>query len=777
VARWQYQELAEPYVPAVVVETSDGGTDGDSGGLDKPKVIQYTSVSGPVSVPSVAATVDGATQGESGVFSESKPLQYAAIVGPAFVASTSQVTAAQGESGSFSRLNRLQYAAIVGPELVPSQFTPATNNSWNADFPDRHIYRRTAQFLAYAAPHFVPDVTQAVTPLSWEGSQPDRHIYRRTPEFRAYSAPNFVPDVTQPVTANSWAPEFPDRHKYLRTPEFRAFNWTHFEATYVATGHEARAIYPSRHNLKHRSATYNQSQAEFGYEVDVPSLSWTGRYLDPPVLSKRRLQTHGSIGPVEFTAPVAPDITPSVYPSRVIKTKYLVALQQALGWSTFTPAEVAALEGAGGTFDATAFYSKVLQYTSVHGPVAVPVAPVAPEGASQGESGSFERAYRLQYAAVVGPGYVPVQAPAFDPATNPSWRGQLPNRPKARYPLSIYLDSQSMFGWEVDVPVMSWTGHYPDRIVRAKRKTHPQGYVSPVDAPAVPPPDFRFPIYPHRLDRIYRRATYVQYQPEFGYEVDVPVMSWTGRYLEPPVRRKARLQGDWYQAPFSYEAATPAPDSSWEPRFPSRVPWRKTLLTGQQLAWVMDRFQAPDVVVPSLTSPVYPSRHTRVYRRATYAQSQPEFGYEVDVPSLSWTGWYLVPPTRRVHSVARNSGASAPIHVPDVTAPVTALSWSPNYPSRIAPKRSLNPAQQRAFQGDTKTTVGTVEFITTPTYPNALRRQTSAPQSFVIAPLIRNYRIDANSGVYLISGASPEVILIWSGGSGLVGRLLLMGVG
>lgn len=211
-------------------------------------------------------------------------------------------------------------------------------------------------------------------------------------------------------------------------------------------------------------------------------------------------------------------------------------------------------------------------------------------------------------------------------------------------------------------------------------------------APAAPTvPDLLPQQFQHPLRRPVSRAVYEKAQPIFGVIVSVPVMSWTGLYLDPPMRRRVRYQPEPKPFPLDYDTtinpASPVlawrpeypdrvvraiarhaahaaegtepvfipdvttgaiPVLSWSGCYPDRVPAARRLRTGAQPAWFSDKFTAPTpIVVPDLAAPVYPD-FARGRRPNTHHPA------------------YL-----------------APLLVPDVTQPVGGMEWLAIYPDRI----------------------------------------------------------------------------------------------
>lgn len=253
------------------------------------------------------------------------------------------------------------------------------------------------------------------------------------------------------------------------------------------------------------------------------------------------------------------------------------------------------------------------------------------------------------------------------------------------------------------VTALSWSPRYPDRIP-SKTVLAAQQPAYTADTATVPglfsaSNTSWFQRQQDAIARIYPRALYVWAEPHFGVVIDVPVMSWTGVYLDPPVRLKTRPFSAVVN-PVDITATPPAPDSSWQGRYPDVVPARPRKLaaltsaphglifvpdvtlvvtaeswqgrypdlvpgrrrTVEYRAFSVDRFTAPTpVTVPDLAVPVYPDR---VYSKARVV----EF--------------------RRIHMVEGRQ--DPPPVVPDE-------SWVAKYPDLIWPKAGLRSGLQREF--------------------------------------------------------------------------------
>jgi hypothetical protein len=308
----------------------------------------------------------------------------------------------------------------------------------------------------------------------------------------------------------------------------------------------------------------------------------------------------------------------------------------------------------------------------------------------------------LQYQSIAAP-FNDTPAPAFTDQIFAD-RADIVNRPK-----TLHASLQQFWAFDqfdaptaAGVTALSWSPQYPGPTRRLRQ--------TPIQAMDLLPTFATFidlnwrPIYPsqHLVPRT--NARYIWPHPYFIVEVDVPVMSWTGLYLDPPVRRKAVRQPFGMNGslePSLLPQPTAPPQLSWEPEYPDRlnparrpafaqsqplVPlfipdqtnpvtalsWsarfadrvfpRRSLLTASQQAFMSDKFTAPAVVTaPDLSAPVYPHR--------IYAKAKAQWAPDV----------------------------TAPHFVPDVTQPVRPLSWDAQYPDRIWPPTSLLTAAQLAL--------------------------------------------------------------------------------
>lgn len=170
--------------------------------------------------------------------------------------------------------------------------------------------------------------------------------------------------------------------------------------------------------------------------------------------------------------------------------------------------------------------------------------------------------------------------------------------------------------------------------------------------------------------------------------------------------------------------------------FPALIARRSRLHPSAHPAFFFDRFDAPTVVAAPDLVPVTPQILVRRGWNPALYQLPPEWGVQIDVPVMSWTGRYpdtlpawrreahparmqalswdtvlfpgvVVPPDQavatypdRVHRPAKLRHYPQPAWPPftaDATVTAPALSWDPLYQDRIAPLRGLRAHLQQAF--------------------------------------------------------------------------------
>lgn len=255
----------------------------------------------------------------------------------------------------------------------------------------------------------------------------------------------------------------------------------------------------------------------------------------------------------------------------------------------------------------------------------------------------------------------------------------------------------------VVLPDRSWAATYPDRLDRIRQTPLDATSLTPTLAPFL---DLHWrPVYPNQHLVRPSVARYVWSHPHFVVEVDVPVLAWTGWYLDPPVRLKARRQPigtagtldptlltettappalSWAatypdrliprrRGPFAQSApllplfvpdqTNPVTATAWQGRYADRVPGRTR--TAHYPAFHFDRFAAP-------TPAVVPDQHVPVYPAKVYGK-----------PKASWA-----------------PDATWPAFVPDVSQPVTPHSWAATYVDRVWARLALRPAAHPALMID-----------------------------------------------------------------------------
>lgn len=482
---------------------------------------------------------------------------------------------------------------------------------------------------------------------------------------------------------------------------------------------------------------------------------WTSRYADRVPAKPRSLaaMVSGGVGPL-YVADVtvtAPTLSwRATYPDRIHRKTYPASQQRAHVEPVY-PSWVPPPADPGGSFVSTG---------------ALPI---------------------IQYQAYA--------APLFVPIADRAWAGSYPDRvwPSVR----LHASRQQVTGQDrfaaptpLTTPGLSWSARYPDRIP-PRQGSHASRQLAfttdRVVTPGAPPaPDLSWK--PTLVDRnTYRRpqAPYIQVQPEFGFVVDVPVMSWTGRYLDPPTRRKSprALYGPSLVAPFPADVVVPpapdaswrgqyadrvdarprslaalesksvapiyladvsvvAPDSSWSPRYPDRAPAPRRLITGAHQAFSFDRFASPDeVIAPSLAATVYPDR---VFGRRPLVEAM-AWAAPLDVPdvtdpviALSWSPSYPEFARRAVLASAHQPAWFGPVFIPGVTQVAPDLVWVSRYPDRVWSKRSLRTGAQLAGVVDPQWSAPPPPFVPdlwTVIYPDRIHRPTVPAHGYLVGTL------------------------------------------
>lgn len=303
----------------------------------------------------------------------------------------------------------------------------------------------------------------------------------------------------------------------------------------------------------------------------------------------------------------------------------------------------------------------------------------------------------LQYQAITGPIGVPDFIggdKAEPPPMYPDWHAKKAAL-HARYHPAFFFDKFSAPTPAV-VPDHSWKPIVADRVppkTSLRVAAHPFYTADRFDAPTIPipaPDGSWLPSYPDRYPHPKRRTgAYTWAQQHFAVVTVVPVMSWTGWYLDPPVRRKsshaAMAAGGVQSFDVPGTLTPPAPTFSWEPIYPDRI-----APLPRSLAALLAKEFGPDFV-PDVTEPVTALAWAAIYpsvnpsRRTLIAALRPSVFADtvtaptpVIAPDLS----KAVYPDR---VYARRPLTHHPTHiwppyVPDVSEPAPPNSWAAIYP-------------------------------------------------------------------------------------------------
>lgn len=283
------------------------------------------------------------------------------------------------------------------------------------------------------------------------------------------------------------------------------------------------------------------------------------------------------------------------------------------------------------------------------------------------------------------------------------------------------------------VPTESWRSGtpYPDQIHRITLpRAAQQAFVTPVlvpDVTDVPPHTWRSNTsYPAQIYRtVLPRAAHLVFAQNVD-PIPTPVFDSGGSFIS------TGASDLWQYQAIAGPLEVPGPQTidthGWRPSYPNRVPARQGLGAGAQRAHVTDTVlapsapTAPDYVSPTRIDlprrliqtyraqsfandtqwlrppdapdlaqwrPLYPAVPTpRLYPRALYTWAQPHFAVVIQVPVLSWTGWYLDPPVRAAQQTPAPQSVE-PLYLADVTVTAPDLSWQGRYPAQVyGPRRS-----------------------------------------------------------------------------------------
>lgn len=260
----------------------------------------------------------------------------------------------------------------------------------------------------------------------------------------------------------------------------------------------------------------------------------------------------------------------------------------------------------------------------------------------------------LCMVAVTAPVLVPLQKD--EPQTQDRWQPRYPDRiSRTVLPRAAHLVTAQNIDPIVNVVFDMGGGSIPTRSTALWQYL---GLTGPLDVPSTEPLRLQWlPTYPDRVPAAVR--------------------------LLPASQRS--YQADRFDAP----AAVTAPDSAWDAILPDR-PQYPIVQTYRAQAFAMDtQWLTPPIEVQFIGwRTKYPDQHPPRRGLAPYIWAEPHFVVEVDVPVMSWTGWYLDPPVRRVSPRALiGPRVLAPIYLADVTATAPDLGWQGHRPEQIHPLR------------------------------------------------------------------------------------------
>lgn len=165
------------------------------------------------------------------------------------------------------------------------------------------------------------------------------------------------------------------------------------------------------------------------------------------------------------------------------------------------------------------------------------------------------------------------------------------------------------------------------------------------------------------------------------------------------------------------------PPLSWKPTYPDRLRPPPGLPAAAQQAYAADKFDPP---TPVTTLTGWLATAPDLIRRRPLPErervSAPAFVPDVTQPvtALSWAPIY---PDRGIRAKRLTDApqAVAPLHVPDVTDPVTALAWRGAYPDRLTSKRLV--AERATVQPiDPPAAAQQTPDLAVAVYPSALVR-------------------------------------------------------
>lgn len=584
----------------------------------------------------------------------------------------------------------LQYQSITAPVLVPTAAAePVTVDRWQRPAstpvwaPQSYAYLRTDPSMF--------GVEIDVPLQNWQGSAPTQIAPKRslsTATQTAFTTDPLTPSAAPPAPANSWQGSYPARVpaalRPLAPPQL-------FEPVRLPDALSNQPTGTSSVAEALPGFRLHQYQALSGPLRGEPirSMGWRGSY--PSEVHRARRLTEApepvqNVSPISFVA--VPDHFGAIYPASIARAAWpsprapfhveppvvpdVTSPAPALSWRATFPDRIDPARRP-------TVLSQLVRNLDPIPDVAIFVDQVAP--------------VRLRLtpipAATVWPAVVPdVTTPAPLLAWSPAYPSQIH---RLRFPpgaqRSIVTDTAP------PAIALQAVAVYPDRIDRPRphaaqslvwtmdRFDPPTPSVVPLLVPVTPqgPP-------PRRPTWLYLAPS----QPTFGIETEVPVMGWTGRYPEAPVRRRLVVPAPLSVAPlYLPDITVVAPPLSWQARYPDQIAPRISLRA--HLAWVADRFDPPPPTTPIiLAQAIYPDRILTA--RPSVASSPAYFARAFD-DTLTAT-WFersqLAPVQRR--SMGPRLESVEPIVVPDVTDPAPLLSWLARFRDRIHVLRPITPS-------------------------------------------------------------------------------------
>lgn len=636
------------------------------------------------------------------------------------------------DSGTLSAPKVVYYQTLSGPVSIGAAAPPAFTEYWTPVYPDRPTRYRPLIQSVQNEPIFVSD-TQF---LGWTPRYPARYLSpRRVTVFNPFEEPVYVPDVTNPPPdLDGLVPSYPDRvyRNVVRAAVQRALFWNN--DTPLARPDFWTPGYPDR---VVRNALLTASQKELFWNTDTPvqpPAYWTPAY--PNRLDRARSLNGSFKTDPEFNTLPAPELswTPW-YPDRNVYRKPI----EHPAW--FAPYYVPDV-----TYPVTPLswrpdYPERVRKSTL--PIALyptlswitdtPIQVAALR--AQGESGMVGGLKHVYYQGICGPVSIPVP-PVYNPV-NLEWEAKYPAFIRRKLSNAKHEPGHRVFNVVTNTPVMSWesyTALYPARILRAPRVRLPEVVRSYDTTQLAPAPDLVLFVGPHRLVRKLR----VPEMPHF-------FTTWDTTQL------------------------APAPDLVLFVG-PNRLDRKKTI---QPLYFftTLDTSQAaaynPNVLDWRYA---YPDRIFSKFRYAVYEPGHRVFSVITNTPVMAWENYTALYPARINRTRAKTPVLSI---LNPVEFPARLISeWKPEYPARVYRRPPTT------LLGSVSAPVGPTPIAISnwaSTYP--VRVSGHRPRfilSGTVAPLIRNYVLVADSGIYIWNGTDVE--LIWTGQTGR-GKLLLLGVG